>query len=159
MTDNRKLMKYAINYLSKFSSSKSNLENILKNKIRRLNVEKSEKFLLYNSIEKIIEVLEKNNLINDENYTLSKIRGFIFQGKSRIFIKSYFLQKGIKGDLIYKSLENYDNENPDWELESAKTFARKKRFSNTTDDREKKLSKMARAGFNFDISKKTLDQL
>ena len=35
MTDNSKLMKYAIDYLSKFSSSKANLERVLKNKIRR----------------------------------------------------------------------------------------------------------------------------
>ena len=34
------LVKYAINYLSKYSSSKKNLERILKNKIRRTNIEK-----------------------------------------------------------------------------------------------------------------------
>ena len=41
------LVKYAINYLSKYSSSKKNLERILKNKIRRTNIEKKEKFTLY----------------------------------------------------------------------------------------------------------------
>ena len=34
------LVKYAINYLSKYSSSKTNLERILRNKIRKTNIEK-----------------------------------------------------------------------------------------------------------------------
>ena len=58
MTDNSytpsKLIKYAIDYLSKYSSSKANLEKILRNKIQRLKIEKKEKYLLYNSLEKII---------------------------------------------------------------------------------------------------------
>ena len=90
------LMKYAINYLSKYSSSKANLEIILKKKIRRLKIEKKDKYFLYNSIEKIINDLEKNNLINDYNYTSSKIDLFFHQGKSRMFIKSYFQQKRIE---------------------------------------------------------------
>ena len=93
------LMKYAINYLSKYSSSKANLEIILNKKIRRLKIEKKDKFFLYNSIEKIINDLEKNNLINDYNYISSKFDLFFHQGKSRIFIKSFFQQKGIEKDV------------------------------------------------------------
>ena len=52
------LVKYAINYLSKYSSSKKNLERILKNKIRRTNIEKKEKFILYNSIPEVLKKLE-----------------------------------------------------------------------------------------------------
>ena len=100
-----KLNKYAIDYLSKYSSSKANLERILKNKIRRLKIEKKEKYLLYKSIEKIIFDLEKNNLVNDLNYALSKIRIFTFQGKSRIFIKNYLLQKGITKNIILRGLD------------------------------------------------------
>ena len=81
------LMKYAINYLSKFSSSKKNLSRILKNKIMRMKIENKDKFLLYNCIPQIIIKLENNNLINDKNYTLSKIRQFAHQGKSRIIYK------------------------------------------------------------------------
>ena len=158
MSDKSKLMRYAIDYLSKFSSSKANLEKILKNKIRRLNIEKKDKFLLYNSIEEIISKLEKNNLINDSLYSLSKIRSFVFQGKSKLYIKSYFFQKGIDKQIIDDTFEDYESDNPQWELESAKTFARKKRLSNI-DDKEKKLSKMAQAGFNYEISKKTIDQI
>tara|TARA_B110000263_G_scaffold145810_1_gene126437 strand:- start:357 stop:836 length:480 start_codon:yes stop_codon:yes gene_type:complete len=152
------LMKYAINYLSKYNSSKANLEIILNKKIRRLKIEKKDKFFLYNSIKKIINDLEKNNLINDYNYISSKFDLFFHQGKSRIFIKSFFQQKGIEKDVIDKTFETFEKNNSNWEAESAKIFAKKKRLSNDK-DKEKNLSKLARAGFNFEISKKILEDL
>ena len=157
MTGIVKLTKYAINYLSKYSSSRSNLDKILKNKIRRLEIEKKEKYLLYNSIEEIIIKLEKNNLLNDKVYSESKIRNFIHQGKSRLYIKGYLIQKGISNNIILEIFEDYDLNNPNWEIESAKTFARKKRLLEKNDDK-KKFSKMSRAGFSYEISKKILDK-
>jgi len=154
-----KLYKYAIDYLSKFSSSKKNLEIILKNKIRRLRIEKKDKFLLYNTINQIINDLEKNNYINDQNFTSSKIRTYTSQGKSRIFIKKYLLQKGISQNIISKNLDDLDNLNYNWEFESAKIFARKKRLLENSTNKEKNLSKMARAGFSYSISKKILDEI
>ena len=66
MDNKDKLLKYAIYYLSKYSSSKKNLEFILKKKIRRLSDEKQIRFHLYNKIKIIIEKLEKLNLINND---------------------------------------------------------------------------------------------
>ena len=43
MDNKEKLLKYAIYYLSKYSSSKNNLEYILKKKIRRISDEKKNK--------------------------------------------------------------------------------------------------------------------
>jgi SOS response regulatory protein OraA/RecX len=159
MVDTNKLLKYAINYLSKYSSSKANLEIILKNKIRRLKIDNKEKFLLYNSIEEIIDKLEKNKYIDDDNYTFSKIRSFIFQGKSRIFIKSYLLQKRVGANIISKTFDLFDTENSNWELESAKKYVRKKRFLEKPEDKERSLAKMARAGFNYEIATKAFNEI
>ena len=160
MTQNSSiLMKYAINYLSKYSSSKANLERILRGKIRKLNIEKKDKYILYNSIENIIDQLEKNNYINDHQYISSKINLFFNQGKSKIFLKSYFMQKGIDRDIIDKALKNLEDENDNWELDSAKIFAKRKRLLNYIDNKEKIMAKLARAGFNYNISKKTIDAL
>ena len=52
------------------------------------------------------------------------------------------------------NLMNQDNEN--WELESAKIFAKKKKLLEKNESYEKKLAKMARAGFNYNICKKIL---
>ena len=123
------LVKYAINYLSKYSSSKTNLERILRNKIRRTNIEKKEKFTLYNSIPEIIKKLEKNNFINDYNYATSKVNIFISNGKSKIFIKNYLYKKGIDEKLSSEIFAELNEEDSNWEIESARTFGRKKKFS------------------------------
>ena len=153
------LMKYSIDYLSKYSSSKANLEKILKNKIRKSNIEKKDKFILYNSIQEIIIKLEKNNFINDFNYASSKIKNFIFQGKSRIYIKSYLFQKGVEAEIISKVLHEFDNENSEWEIECAKILVRKKRLKFDKENKSKSLSKMARAGFIYEISRKIFEKI
>ena len=71
--DKKKLLKYAVDYLSKYDSSKKNLVEILKRKIFRLNILGLEKHKLLKEIDSILLKLEKNNLINDNRYTFSKI--------------------------------------------------------------------------------------
>ena len=65
MDNKEKLLKYSIYYLSKYSSSKKNLEYILKKKIRRISDEKKIRFHLYKEIKIIIDKLEQLKLIND----------------------------------------------------------------------------------------------
>ena len=156
MIDEKTLIKYAVNYLSKYTSSKKNLENILKKKIRRITDDKKNRFKIYNDLNFIIEKLEKNNIINDENYTNSKIRYLINQGKSKIFIKRYLIQKGINTKLANTQILQFYNLDNNIELENAKKFAIKKNLMNDKIDFEKKLSKMARAGFSYEISKQVL---
>ncbi|SVD05476.1 uncharacterized protein METZ01_LOCUS358330, partial [marine metagenome] len=128
MDDQMSLMKYAIGYLSKYSSSKKNLERILKKKIRLMKIEKKEKFILYNSIDQVMLNLGKNKFIDDNNYAISKIRLFAMQGKSKVFIKSYLIQKGIEKNILNNSLDQFEEENPEWEKKSAKIFVRKKKL-------------------------------
>ena len=152
------LKKYAITYLSKYNTSKKNLDRILHNKIRRMNLEKKDKFTLYSSIASILTDLEVNKLIDDKNFTQSKIHSLSLQGKSKISIISYFVQKGIEKNLIEESFENLELKNPNWEKESAKIFARKKRLGiKYSANFEKDLAKMARAGFSYNLSKKILE--
>jgi len=151
------LTKYAIDYLSKFSSSKKNLERILTNRIRKLQLEKNDKFYLYQSIKKIIIKLEDNNLISDSNYSYSKIKSFILQGKSKMYIYAYLTQKGVDKNIIIDNFEKINLEDPEWEENSAKTFARKKNLNQKLNNFQKNLAKMARAGFSYDVSKKILE--
>ena len=156
MDNKDKLLKYAIYYLSKYSSSKKNLEFILKKKIRRLSDEKEIRFHLYNEIQIIIEKLEKLNLINDQVFVESKIQSLQYQAKSKNYIKQYLLQKGIDKQLIEEQIslfyENYKN----LEKENALKFAKKRNLLDNDQDYQKKLSKMARAGFSYDIAKEIL---
>ena len=156
MDNKDKLLKYAIYYLSKYSSSKKNLEFILKKKIRRLSNEKQIRFHLYNEIQIIIEKLEKLNLINDQVFVESKIQSLQYQAKSKNYIKQYLLQKGIDKQLIKKQISLFYENNKNLEKENALKFAKKRNLINNDQDYQKKLSKLARAGFSYDIAKEIL---
>ena len=156
MDNKDKLLKYAIYYLSKYSSSKKNLEFILKKKIRRLSDEKQIRFHLYNEIQIIIEKLEKLNLINDQVFVESKIQSLQYQAKSKNYIKQYLLQKGIDKQLIEEQISLFYENNKNLEKENALKFAKKRNLLNNDQDYQKKLSKLARAGFSYDIAKEIL---
>ena len=114
--------------------------------------------MLYKSISKVIEELESKQIINDKRYTDTKILSFASQGKSKNFITSYLLHKGIEKSLINNTFKDFELDNPDWEYESAKIFARKKRLGvKHSNNLEKDLAKMARAGFNYKIIKEILE--
>ena len=156
MDNKDKLLKYAIYYLSKYSSSKKNLEFILKKKIRRLSDEKKIRFQLYNEIQIIIVKLEKLNLINDQVFVESKIQSLQYQVKSKNYIKQYLLQKGIDKQLIEEQISLFYENNKNLEKENALKFAKKRNLLDNDQDYQKKLSKMARAGFSYDIAKEIL---
>ena len=154
--DEKKLLKYAIDYLSKYDSSKRNLINLLKRKIFRLKITNFEKSKLINIIDSVIINLEKNKFIDDDRYSSTKILSLSKLGKSKNFISNYLIKKGIEKTQIQKNLNLMENNNNDWELDSAKIFVKKKRLLEKNEIYEKKLAKMARAGFSYDICKKIL---
>ena len=151
------LLKYAIDYLSKFDSSKNNLVRILNMKIQRATENKKERFDLYSQIEYVVNELERNKLINDQNYTYNKIRLFASQAKSKRFIKNYLYQKGIEKKVIEEKLKEFEDNNFEWEKKSAFTFAKKKKLLETKENFEKKLGKMARAGFSYELCMQILE--
>ena len=154
--DEKKLLKYAIDYLSKYDSSKKNLINVLKRKIFRLKITNFEKSKLINIIDSVIINLEKNKFIDDDRYGSIKILSLSKSGKSRNFIFSYLIKKGVNKTQIQKNLNLMEKNNNDWELDSAKMFVKKKGLLEKNEVYEKKLAKMARAGFSYDICKKIL---
>ncbi len=155
--DEKKIQKYAVDYLSKYDSSKKNLSDVIKRKIFRLNISGQEKRKLINHIDRVLSNLEKNNLLNDQRYCNSKIASLSIRGKSRSFIFNYLLKKGIDKFEIQDNLNLFENNNNNWELNSAKIFAKKKNIIKSKDSYEKKLAKIARAGFSYEICKKILN--
>ncbi len=153
----KKLLKYAVDYLSKYDTSKKNLYDILKRKIFKININSIEKKELINSINDIIGYLENNNLIDDNRYALSKINFLSKSGKSKKYISNYLYKKGLEKQVIQNNLIEFNEENYNWELNSAKKYAIKKNLLDLSQSYEKRLGKLARAGFNYEICKKVLD--
>ena len=132
------------------------LRYILKKKIRRLSDEKKIRFQLYKEIKVIIDKLEQLKLINDSIYAESKINALLNQVKSKNYIRQYLIRKGISSELANKQISLFYEKNQNLEKESALKFAKKKNLLNDHIAYEKKLSKMARAGFSYEISKEIL---
>ena len=59
-------------------------------------------------------------------------------------------------NIILRGLDELDEKDHDWEVKSAKKFAKKKRLGEYESNREKDFAKMARAGFNYNIIKDIL---
>ena len=156
MDNKEKLLKYAIYYLSKYSSSKKNLEYILKKKIRRISDEKKIRFQLYKEIKIIIDKLEQLKLINDTIYAESKINSLLNQVKSKNYIKQYLIRKGVSSEVADEQISLFYEKNQNLEKENALRFAKKRNLINDKKDYEKKLAKMARAGFSYEICKEIL---
>ncbi len=156
MDNKEKLLKYAIYYLSKYSSSKKNLEYILKKKIRRISDEKKIRFQLYKEIKIIIDKLEQLKLINDTIYAESKINALLNQVKSKNYIKQYLIRKGVSSEVADEQISLFYKKNKNLEKENALKFAKKRNLINDKKDYEKKLAKMARAGFSYEICKEIL---
>ena len=154
--DEKKLLKYAVDYLSKYDSSKKNLINVLKRKIFRLEISNFEKSKLINFIDSIIINLEKNKFIDDNRYSSTKILFLSNSGRSKNFIFNYLIKKGVNKTQIQNNLNLMQQDNDDWEFASAKIFVKKKKLLEKNESYEKKLAKMARAGFSYDICKKIL---
>ena len=154
--DEKKLLKYAIDYLSKYDSSKHNLVSILKRKILRLKITNFEKRKLIDIIKSIISTLEKNKYIDDDRYSASKILSLSNSGRSKNFIFNFLIKKGVSRLQIQNNLNLMKQDNDNWEFESAKIFAKKKKLLEKNESYEKKLAKMARAGFSYEICKKIL---
>ena len=154
--DENKLLKYAIDYLSKYNSSKNNLVSVLKRKIFRLEITNFEKRKLIDMIDSVIIKLEKNKFIDDDRYSSTKILSLSNSGKSKNFIFNYLIKKGVNKSQIQNNLNIMHQDNDNWELNSAKIFAKKKKMFEKNKSYEKNLSKMARAGFSYDICKKIL---
>ena len=156
MDNKDKLLKYAIYYLSKYSSSKKNLEFILKKKIRRMSDEKKIRYQLYQEIQPIIVKLENLNLINDNLFVDSKIQSLQSQAKSKNYIKQYLMKKGIKKELADRQISLFYSNYKNLEKENALKFAKKRNLLKNNQDYQKRLSKMARAGFSYEIAKDIL---
>ena len=100
---------------------------------------------------------EKLNLINDQVFVESKIQSLQYQAKSQNYIKQYLVKKGINKHLIEEQISLfYENNNKNIEKENALKFAKKRNLLDNEQDYQKKLSKMARAGFGYDVAKEIL---
>jgi regulatory protein len=153
----------ALYYLERFSSSSENLRRVMMRRVYR-----SAKYHDTDLTEgaEIIDALIKRynevGLLNDVQFSKSRAESLNRRGASARLIRSKLEEKGVDIEFISKALKSLGEEDQDPELSAAIIFARKRRlgpFRNAEERqelKEKDMSKLARAGFNFNMAEKII---
>ena len=161
LTTNLRDSAYA--YLEKYSPSKQQLKiYLLKKYLTKIKGTKTKKEIT-SIIDKIIENLEKNKIINDELYSDSKARMFLRRGYSLNKINQSLRNKGIDIKFIEKSIDKIKKDKIEPDFVSALKLCKRRRIgpmrpeSNRELFYKKDMGILARGGFSFDLSKRVLN--
>ena len=161
----KSLMNKSLSYLSKFSSTENKLNSVLHSFSEKYlkNVNKQQ---LSKEIALVIQRCKDHGYIDDKKFTENKIEKYINLGKSKKYIIFNLKNYGINNSIIEECLDDFFNSKIDNNIKAAIIFARKKSIGPFYKKpigsfSEKLLNKwfgsFARAGFNYDISKKVLN--
>ena len=159
------LMNKSLSYLSKFSSTENKLNSILHSFSEKYlkNVNRQQ---LSKEITLVIQKCKDHGYIDDKKFTENKIEKYINLGKSKKYIIFNLKNYGINNSIIEECLDDFFNSKIDNNIKAAIIFARKKSigpfYKKPIGSSHEKLfnkwfSSFARAGFNYDISKKVLN--
>jgi len=157
-----RLRNIALYYLERFESSEDNLRKVLRRRIdkyafvdKNYNPEQA-----YLWVDEVIEECLKHNFVNDERFAEFKINDYLRLGKPKRYIEQKLKQKGIDDKIISRIFA--ENEYSEYDI--ALNFAKKKKLGYFCENEEKRianrqkdLATMVRAGFDYDVAKKVID--
>ena len=161
LTTNLRDLAYA--YLEKYSPSKQQLKVYLMKKVLiKFKTTKSKKEIS-ELIDNVLVSLEQNKFLNDELYSDSKSRTLLRRGYSLNKINQSLRMKGIDQKFIKQSIEKIKNKEIEPDFVSALKLCKRRRIGaiRPNANRElfykKDMGVLARAGFDYDLSKRVLN--
>ncbi len=153
----------AYSYIEKYSPSKQQLKvYLMKKTLTKFKTSKSKKEIS-ELIQLIVHSLEKNKLLNDELYSDSKSRSLLRRGYSLNKIGQSLRIKGIDYKFIKQSIDKIKNKEIEPDFVSALKLCKRRRIGaiRPSANRElfykKDMGVLARAGFDYDLSKRVLN--
>ena len=157
------IRRFSFSYLEKYAPSRQQLRTYLMKKFFNSPTSYVPKNELLNLIDFVISDLEKKKFISDKYYSQSKTKKFLKKGHSLNKIRNYLISKGVNESYIKEIFTKINLEENDQDFFSAIKTCKKKRIgANREEDNrilfyKKDMSILARAGFNYETSKKVLD--
>jgi len=154
---------FAFNYIEKFAPSKQQLKTYLLKKYLKSKISNIKKSNIADLIDIVTEDLEKSKFINDNFYSESKAKNLIQRGSSINKIRNYLFSKGVGEKYIRNTIEKIQTNNEDQDFFSAIKICKKKRIGPNRDEAnrplfyKKDMGVLARAGFDFEVSKRVMD--
>ena len=154
---------FALIYIEKFAPSKQQLKTYLLKKYIKNKIPSLKKNNINDLIDIVIEDLEKSKFVNDKFYSESKAKNLIKRGTSVNKIRNYLFNKGVGEKYIKDAIEKIYSNNEDQDFFSAVKICKKKRIgpsrheSNRPLFYKKDIGILARAGFDFEVSKRVME--
>ena len=154
---------FSFTYIEKYAPSKQQLKTYLLKKYLKSKIPSIARSNISDLINVVLEDLEKTKFINDKFYSNSKAKSLLQRGSSINKIRNYLLSKGVNNKYISKTLDKIKDNNEDQDFFSAIKICKKKRIgpsreiSNRPLFYKKDIGVLARAGFDFETSKKVMD--
>ncbi len=154
---------FSFAYIEKYAPSKQQLKTYLLKKYLRTQISSVNKKNISDLIDVVLEDLEKSKFLNDKFYSTSKAKSLIQRGSSINKIRNYLYSKGIKDKYINETIDIIKEDNVDQYFFSAIKICKKKRIGPSRNENnrplfyKKDLGILARAGFNFETSKRVMD--
>jgi len=154
---------FAFIYIEKFAPSKQQLKTYLLKKYLKSKITNVKKSNISDLIDIVIEDLEKSKFINDKFYSESKAKGLIQRGSSINKIRNYLIGKGVGEKYIKNTIDKIKENNEDQDFFSAIKVCKKKRIGPARDENnrplfyKKDIGILARAGFDFEVSRRIMD--
>ena len=153
----------AFSYVEKYSPSKQQLKVYLMKKILIKFKSTKSKKEISDLIDKVLVNLEQNKFLNDELYSDSKSRSLLRKGYSLNKINQSLRMKGIDQKFIKQSIQKIKNKEIEPDFVSALKLCKRRRIGaiRPSANRElfykKDMGVLARAGFDYDLSKRVLN--
>jgi len=157
------MRKFSFNYIEKYTPSKQQLRTYLIKKYLRAKIPNINKKNITDLIDIVLKDLEKSKFINDQFYSQSKAKSLIQRGSSINKIRNYLMSKGVNDKYVKNIIDEIKENNQDQDFFSAIKICKKKRIGPSRNESnrplfyKKDIGVLARAGFDFETSKKVMD--
>ncbi len=160
-----RLERWALHYLSRYSSSAANLRNVLMRRVTRHAAELgTDVEARRGDVEQLVSHLAEQGYIDDRRFAEGVAKRMRARGASRLRILSSLSQKGVSAHLADEVLGAEQDEDLGSEIAAAARYARRRRLGPFRLDPEvrserhqRDLAALARAGFSYAIASRVVD--
>jgi regulatory protein len=154
----------ALHYLGRYAASTARLRQVITRRIRRsAKAHDIDPQPLLDELERVIAMLTRTGLLNDDAFAEGRVRSLNRRGGSRRQIAAKLGAAGVARDTTANALAGLEEEMPDAEFSAAIAYAKRRRLGafrtkpdETPERRRKDLMAMARAGFALDLARRAL---
>lgn len=154
----------ALHYLGRYAASTARLRQVMTRRIRRSAKEHElDPEPLMQELERVIAMLHRTGLLNDEAFAEGRVRSLNRRGGSRRQIAAKLAAAGVAQATTAQALAGLEADLPDAEFAAALAYAKRRRLGAfrlppdpTPERRRKDLMAMARAGFALDLARRAL---